>query len=482
MTYYLGIDIGTSSLKAMAYMVDGKQLHSAAVSYPMQHPQKGWAEQDPQQIFDAAIRTIKDTAEALGEAPAMIAFSAAMHSLIVMDEKGQAASNCIIWADQRADAIAEELRRSDLGKQFYEKTGVPVHAMSPMTKIAWLKREDKDLFEKASYFIGIKEYLLFRLFGKYMTDTSIASATGLLHLKKLQWDTDILEYLNISEAQLPNITAPGYIIEELLQCKDLQSISGIHNTRWVIGASDGALANLGSGAIDENILAVTVGTSSAARLIVQDFDLDKEQRLFCYHVYHNQYLLGGASNNGAVALQWVMESVFAAGENYDPLLEKAANVSPGANGLIFVPYILGERAPLWNAHARGMFYGLSIEHDQSHILRAVLEGVLLAVYDYGHLLLQNRSPQTIRASGGFIRSPFWVQMLSDIFNLPVQVSGAEDDSARGAVILGLQALGIDNSMRTEAGRTFNPNAALHPQYMACYDKYLQYRNALLKLP
>lgn len=481
MTYYLGIDIGTSSLKAMAYSAEGKQLHSAAVSYAMQHPQKGWAEQDPQEIFEAAIRTIKDTAEALGEAPAMIAFSAAMHSLIVMDESGKAASNCIIWADQRADSIAEELRGSDLGQRFYEKTGVPVHAMSPMTKIAWLRREDKDLFKKASCFIGIKEYLLFRLFGKYMTDTSIASATGLLHTKSLQWDHDILEYLSISEAQLPDIKAPGYIIEASLQYEELKGIFGIHNTQWVMGASDGALANLGSGAIDANILAVTVGTSSAARLIVQDFELDKDQCLFCYHFNHNQYLLGGAGNNGAVALQWVMESIFAAGENYDPLLEKAAAVSPGANGLVFVPYILGERSPLWNAHARGMFYGLSIEHTQSHILRAVLEGILLAVYDYGHLLLQNRSPQFIRASGGFTRSAFWVQMLSDIFNMPVQANGAEDDSARGAVILGLQALKIENSLQTKAGLTFEPNAKLHAQYMECYDKYLKYRNAMLNL-
>ena len=182
MNYYIGIDIGTTSTKAVAFSVNGEVLAKEAIGYAIQHPQPDCSEQDPDEIFEAVINSIsKITTTLYNHTPVLVSFSAAMHSILAVDRTGKPLTPCIIWADNRAGDIAEQLRKSSLGNDFYHATGVPVHAMSPLCKLLWMKENNEPVFRQAHKFIGIKEYIFFRLFGKYLVDTAIASATGLLN-------------------------------------------------------------------------------------------------------------------------------------------------------------------------------------------------------------------------------------------------------------------------------------------------------------
>jgi len=247
---------------------------------------------------------------------------------------------------------------------------------------------------------------------------------------------------------------------------------------FVIGGSDGAMANLG--ATDEpGTLVVTVGTSSAARLIVHEPRLDPDMRNFCYYIRKGSWLLGGASNNGGIVLQWLQEDFFCAKENVRDFLELAAKVHPGAEGLIFIPYLLGERAPIWNAHARGVLFGLSIRHGKAEMVRASLEAVIYCLLGISQPLFEQADIRKIYATGGFARNELWVQILADVFNLPVSVCETVENSAWGAVKCGMQAIGIPSNGKTAVSKTFFPDGAVHQIYEKGF-KQFQRLYALLK--
>ena len=282
MNYFLGIDIGTTSTKAVAFSPAGEIIFSYFTDYEMEHPFPNYSQQNPDEILQAVITGINKVIEHLSpQLPTCISFSAAMHSLSAIDERGKLLTPLIIWADNRANDIADKLRKSSDGMDIYQKTGVPVHAMSPLCKLLWFKENDQDVFNAAYKFIGIKEYIFYKLFGEYIVDTSIASATGLLNTKSLQWDEDVLNYCSISASKLSVIVSTKHILY----------YKGIHpglmlpaTVPFVIGASDGALSNPGTGATANNIMAVTIGTSGAARIIVHEAYTDSLMRSFCYHV------------------------------------------------------------------------------------------------------------------------------------------------------------------------------------------------------
>ncbi|MBC8035485.1 MAG: gluconokinase, partial [Chitinophagaceae bacterium] len=295
MTYYLGVDIGTTSTKAIAFSDAGEVLADNVVRYGMQHPAPDRSEQDPEEIVRAVISTINKTVSEMAPAtPALISFSVAMHSLILIDASANALTPCIIWADNRANEIARQLRNSETGKQFYAATGVPVHSMSPLCKILWMKEYEPDLFKQVYKFIGIKEYIFQKLFGRIFVDTGIASATGLLDLETLQWHPGILTFAGITAEQLPELVSPKYTFTSDTVTEHLSIPAG---TVIVAGGSDGGMANLGSGATNQQTMAITIGTSGAARMIVDGIVTDPSMRIFCYHLKDNYYFTGGANNN-----------------------------------------------------------------------------------------------------------------------------------------------------------------------------------------
>jgi gluconokinase len=470
MLYYLGLDVGTTSAKAVAFTKSGEVLASASVTYKMHHPQPNWSEQDPEEVFNAVISCSNKVISSLPSySPSVVAFSSAMHGLLVVNKNGEPVTNCIIWADNRAGDIAERLRDSDWGEEIYHITGVPIHAMSPLCKIIWLKENDPAIFKAAHKFISIKEYIFYKLFDEYIIDTSVASATGLLNLKTLQWDEKILSFLDIAAASL----------SQVVSAKSIRTYNRTAASPWllpdkipfVIGGSDGALANLGTGAIDSNSMAVSIGTSGAARIVIEEVETDIKMRTFCYHIKDNTYIVGGAGNNGAIVLEWLKDNLLETKESFAELFQKAETVKPGSDDLIFVPYILGERAPIWNSKARGIYFGLSINHTKAHLVRACMEGVIYAIYSIAKILLEKREITEIHATGGFTQSSLWLQMLADTCNIKVSVSGAVESSALGAVMIGLEAMEIDPLPLKEILSSYEPDLLNHEIYMKGFERF-----------
>ena len=455
MTYYLGVDIGTTSTKAVAFSENGEMVAIHSSFYAMHHPQEGWSEQDPEDILAAVVTAVNTVVKQLApDPPRFVSFSGAMHSLIAVDEGGAPLTPCIIWADNRAAGIAAELRHQEQGLAFYQATGVPLHPMSPLCKLLWLKAEEPALFRKAARFIGIKEYVMQRLFGEAVVDSSVASATGLLSLDSLQWDEAVLDFIGLTADRLSTVVPPEY---ELFAKRGAPAWLVPPGTPVVVGASDGALANLGVGAVDRHTLAVSIGTSSALRVVSAGPRTDRSMRTFCYHLAGEDYVVGGASNNGAVVLQWLKDSLLQTAESYEGLLSEAATVPAGSEGLVFAPYILGERAPIWDARARGVLLGLDIRHSRAHMVRAALEGIVYCLYSIARALPEWEGITEVRASGGFAQNPLPLQVLADVFNRRVAVASCVESSARGAVILGAHALGLEHRFEDDVATVYHPN-------------------------
>ncbi|OYD08124.1 gluconokinase [Paludifilum halophilum] len=449
----IGLDIGTTSTKAVVFGPFGRIQGSCSVGYDLVHPRPSWAEQEPEEILSAAAEALRKALEqsgADGNQVTAVGVSSAMHSLLALDESGRPLTRSIIWADSRSIEQTKKIRRDLGGKALYRRTGTPIHPMSPLSKLLWMREENPTLFHSAAKFISIKEYLFFRLFGQYVVDTSIASATGLFNLEKSDWDEKALTIAGINREQLSTIVPTTHVVEGL--DPDWAETMGLPtDTPWVVGASDGVLANLGVGAIDPGEMAVTIGTSAAVRAVTDRPRTDESERTFCYALTEKHWVIGGPANNGGILLRWLRDE-FASPESevaarlekdpYDLMLQYAEKVPAGSEGLLFLPFLAGERAPYWNANARGSFFGIGLHHKREHFIRAVLEGVSISVFSIGIALRELAGPaRDIRASGGFSRSPLWRQILCDVMGRELVIPETGEASALGAAVLALYGLG-----------------------------------------
>nr|MDQ2693896.1 gluconokinase [Pseudomonadota bacterium] len=410
-------------------------------------------------VIQCLKRTLKDS----GIAPpalAGVAFSAAMHSLIAVDDGHRPLTASITWADNRAAPWAEVLNRDHNGHGIYRRTGTPIHPMSPLVKILWLRESQPELFARAAKFISIKEYVFHRLFGRYVVDHSIASATGLLNLEHLDWDREALAAAGIDAGRLSALVPTTHVLRGLDAAVVRQT--GLDPaTPFVVGANDGVLSNLGVNAIAPGSVAVTIGTSGAIRTVIDRPRTDPRGRTFCYALTDRHWVIGGPVNNGGMILRWLRDQLAAAEtetarrlglDPYEILTRIAERVRPGADGLLFHPFLAGERAPYWNADLRGSFFGLALHHRKEHLIRAVLEGIIFNLY--GVLLALEElmgAPVRIQATGGFARSALWRQIMADIFNRPVHVPQSFESSCLGAAVLGLYALGRVDSLAVVEG-------------------------------
>lgn len=448
----IGVDIGTTSTKAVLFKENGEVVSQENVGYPLHTPSPSVAEQDPDEIYRAVVRAIEGAVRSGGAKPEqilLVSFSSAMHSLIGLDAKGQPVTACITWADNRSAAWTKKLKNELGGREIYLRTGTPIHPMSPLSKLLWLRHDQSELFGRCEKFVSIKEYVFFRLFGEYVIDHSIASATGLFNLEKLDWDEEALKLAGVTPEHLSKPVPTTHAVSGLPPA--LAADLGLAvETPFIVGASDGVLSNLGVGAIRPGVVAATIGTSGAIRTVVDRPVTDPKGRFFCYALAPGLWVIGGPVNNGGMLFRWVRDE-FAASEvetakrlgidPYDVLTRIAEQVRPGSEGLLFHPYLTGERAPLWNPDARGSFFGLTMNHRKEHMIRSVLEGVIFNLYTV-MLAMEEQigRPQKIHATGGFARSPLWRQMMADIFDQEVIVPESFESSCLGAAVLGLYAL------------------------------------------
>lgn len=456
--YMIGVDIGTTSTKAVVFNQKGEALSRYGVEYPLHTPTPATAEQDPDEIFQAVLTAIKNSileASISGHDIKFVSFSSAMHSVIVVDGEGKPLTRSITWADNRSSDYVDEILKKHDGHSIYLRTGTPIHPMSPLVKLAWLKAEQPELFKSEHKFISIKEYIFYHLFGQYVVDYSIASATGMFHLGKLEWDMEALRVAGVTKEQLSTPVPTTEIVTGLPKTYAME-LGLLVETPFIVGASDGVLSNLGVNAIEPGVVALTIGTSGAIRAVTDRPITDPKGRIFCYALTDKHWVIGGPVNNGGMIFRWLRDE-FASSEvetakrlgkdPYDVLTEIASTVAPGSNGLLFHPYLAGERAPLWNANARGSFFGLGMHHKKEHMIRAVLEGIMMNLYSV-LLALEELigTPTRIQATGGFARSIFWRQMLADIFDQEVVIPESFESSCLGAIVLGMYGIGDIESL------------------------------------
>ncbi|MDN3549250.1 gluconokinase [Mucilaginibacter aquaedulcis] len=469
--YILGIDIGTGSTKAVAITLTGSALGVVQNHYPINSPEPGYSEQDPLLIWDAFVKCLQQITEKIGYPPEAVSLSSAMHSIILVDEAGMPLSPMITWADARSENIAQGLRDSAQGEDIYRVTGTPIHAMSPLCKLIWLRTNKSELFARTHKFISVKEFIWFKLFNSFQIDYSIASATGLFDILKLEWSAEACSLAGITGDKLSRPENTTYYRHDLNEVTaTLLSIP--QKTNFVIGASDGCCANLGSHTTGPGIAALTIGTSGAVRITSPKPVYNFEGMTFNYLLNQNTFVCGGAVNNGGIAINWLLQNFLQkeklTAADYDELFSTIETTPAGSNGLLFLPYLYGERAPLWDTKSSGAFLNIKPAHTRAHFLRAALEGVCFALYDVLKTVEDASTSITqVNISGGFVSSGTWTQILADITGKKLVVLQPEDASALGAIYLAMQALHPESYTElthVTGEKVIEPNGENHERY------------------
>lgn len=438
------IELGTNAVRIFAFDMNGNIICSSKGSYPTFHLKPDFSEQDPEQIFITMLYVLKNLlAEKIHPQKyhvVSICFSASMHSVLMIDDRGVPLGHAITWADNRGKIEAQQLRNSPLGSALHDKTGTPIHPMSPLIKIAWLKNHDHDRFENTSKFLSIKSYIIQQLTGEYVIDYSLASATGLLNIYSIKWEPEALAFAGITEANLPQL-APIFHTPQKLRKEYQKSLGLSSSTKLILGSSDGCVATLGAGIWGEGKATITIEDSGAVRVISKQVLRDDKHRFFNYLLSENWFVSGGPTNNGGVIFEWFAKQFgdfkipYETESIMENLIREASKVAVGSDGLLFLPYLLGERAPIWNANARGSYFGLNINHGRQHFIRATIEGILYEVYSIGKTLEEHRSIEQISVNGSFASIPFCTQLIADMFNKPVARSENTNSASLGSFLI-----------------------------------------------
>jgi gluconokinase len=319
------------------------------------------------------------------------------------------------------------------------------------SKILWLRHEQPDIFRRAKKYVTIKDFLIYRLTGQFIVDRSIASGGGFYNFKTMDWDEEMLSLAGVSRDQLSMVASPTHVLEGMnaAVAGDLGLSAG---TRIVLGAGDGAMANLGSGVVRPGQMTATVGTSGAVRMLIPAPQTDEKGRTWCYNLDDRYWMAGAAINNGGIALRWIRDQITeelrqkadqAGRDAYEFLTDLAASAPAGSGGLLLLPLFTGERAPYWNADARAVMFGLNLAHEKRHIIRATMEGVMFRMYSIFTALEDVAgTANELRVSGSFTHSSLWLQMMADIFGRDVLVPGKPEGATFGVAAFGMVSLGI----------------------------------------
>jgi gluconokinase len=479
----LGVDVGTTGVKAVAFDADGTERGNAERDYPLLEPGPGQAVQDSETLLAAtvdAIRCAVAAAQAAGGRVAGLSLSAAMHALVPLGASDRPLAPLVTWADTRAAEQAERLRAQS--PELHDRTGTPLHPMSPLCKLVWFREREPETFAAARRWVGVKELVLARLTGSLAVDHSSASGTGLLAFETLDWDPQALGLAGLTPTRLAPLVPAKETFELSAAASDELGLAA--GTPVVAGAGDGPLANLGVGAVRPGVAACSIGTSGALRVVVERPAVDPRRRVFCYALTPGRWVVGGAISNGGVVLRWVGGALAPdLGKHPEKaLMDLAAGVPAGSDGLVMLPYLLSERAPHWSSLPCGAYVGLTIAHGRGHLVRAAIEGVsqqlalvLDSIRDAGNEVHE------VRATGGFARGELWRQVLADALGMPVHFPAQHEGSAFGAALLGMEALGIVESMDLAADliageRVVEPEpeaaatyAQLRPVFSGLYD-------------
>lgn len=483
MAYLLGIDVSTTGVKALLVDQDGYVRGSANTEQPLFTPQPLWSEQDPADWWNGAINSIqvvlKETGIS-GEAIQGVGLTGQMHGLTLLDATGKVLRPAILWNDQRTGAQCDDIR-ARLGKpRLIQITGNDALTGFTAPKVLWVQQNEPDVFNKTRHILLPKDYVRYRLTGDYAMDRADAAGTILLDIKTRDWSPVMLEALGIPQEWLPKTyegpEITGTVSEEAARLTGLKQ-----GTPVIAGGGDQAAQAVGVGAVQPGIVALTLGTSGVVFATTDQPYIEPQGRLhaFCHSVPGRWHLMG-VMLSAAGSLRWFRDTV-APGKDYDSLLAPANSIAPCCEGLLFLPYLTGERTPHPDPLARGAFAGLTIRHGLAHMTRAVLEGVAFGLRDSFELMKSAglTSIHQVRVSGGGARSMLWRQILADVLNAELITVNTTEGAAFGAALLAGVGTGIWSSVDAACNATVKqtggtqPNASNVKLYQQGYAVYRQ---------
>lgn len=463
MSVFLGIDIGTSGTKTLAINEHGAILAEASSNYPSYHPKPLWSEQDPEDWWQATVKTVQAVIKKAKVKPAdvkAIGLSGQMHGSVFLDTKGQVVRKALLWNDQRTAAECDEIERRAGGrKQLIKMVANPALTGFTAPKILWLRNHEPKNFDKTVKVLLPKDDVRRRMTGEFATDVSDASGMLLLDVAKRDWSKPLLSKLELDQS----LFAKCYESEEVtgkLTPAAAKTMGLTTDCVVVGGAGDCAANGVGTGVVSSGVLSTSIGTSGIMFVHSDKVEIDPAGRLhtFC-HAVRGKWHMMGVSLTGGGALQWFTSKLCAEIGNakksaYDILNEEARAVPPGCEGLFFLPYLAGERTPHADPYARGCFIGLTLKHARGHLARSIMEGVAFAMRDSLAIIQEMGVPvKQIRASGGGSKSPLWRQIQADVFGQKAVTINAEQGPAFGVALLAAVGAGAYKNVEEACAAT-----------------------------
>lgn len=471
MNYLLGIDIGTTSTRSIIINKEGSLIASSNKDYPLITPRSGWTEQNPEDWWDATVFTIKDVLSKSRISSSKIdciGLTGQMHGSVFLNNKGEVIRPAILWNDQRTFKQCEEIYNIFGYKEFIRLSYNKALPGFTAPKILWLREKEPDNFKKIYKILLPKDYIRYKLSGSFITDVSDASGTSLMDVHNRCWSDQILNGLKINKNLLPDIYESTEITSKTN--KESSQITGLIDSISIAGGgSDNTTGAIGSGIIKEGLISDSIGTSGVVFASSDKPVYDKEGRIHCWcHSVPGKWLLVAATLSAAGSLKWYydsfgtsknIENIYSDLSGYKLLDKQAENVSPGSEGLIFLPYLSGERyltgvnSHYGDPHARGVFFGLSYIHTQDHFVRSIMEGVAFSQLDCLSILkTQNISSEKVVLFGGGAKSNIWRQIIADVFNTKIVTLNIKEGPAYGAALIAGVGVGIYSSMEDAVGR------------------------------
>lgn len=476
----LGLDIGTTGAKALLVAADGTVVSGHTAEYPLSTPRPGWSEQDPADWWRGTVAAIRAVLAAAGGAEvAGVGLTGQMHGLVLLDAAGRVLRPCILWNDQRTTRQCAEITRRVGAERLLELTGKPALTGFTASKLLWVREHEPGVWAAARHLLLPKDYLRWRLTGEFATDAADASGTNLLDVGRRAWSDEVIGRLEIPPGWLPRLLESPEVSGRV--SADTAAETGLAaGTPVAAGAGDQAAQAIGTATLADRDVSVTIGTSGVVFAATSSYRHDPSGRLHAYcHALPGRWHLMGVMLAAGGSLRWFRDACCSAEPRaYEIIDREAAGVAPGAEGLLFLPYLSGERCPHPDPDARGVFFGLSLHHTRAHLARAVLEGVTFGLRDSLDLLPGlGINPGRLRVSGGGSRSALWRQLMADVFNAEVETVNSEQGAALGAALLGGVSAGVFADVETACARAVRVTGRVRPgPGRGVYDdRYRRYR-------
>ncbi|MBD7911749.1 xylulokinase [Clostridium cibarium] len=490
MRYLLGLDIGTSGTKTALFDEYGNTIRTATYEYNLFQPQVGWAEQDPNDWWEASVKGIKNVIEKSKVQASDIkgiGLSGQMHGLVMVDKDNKVIRNSIIWCDQRTEKECDYMTEVIGKERLIKITGNPALTGFTLSKLLWIKNNEPENYKKIHKILLPKDYIRFKLTDIFATEVSDASGMQMLDINTRDWSQELLDDLRIDRSILADVyesvIVSGKVTEEAAKLTGLAV-----NTPVVGGAGDQAAGAIGNGIVSEGIISTTIGTSGVVFAATNTPRFDKFGRVHTLcHAVPNKWHVMGVTQGAGLSLNWFkktfchkdIEESEKLGKNiYDILTEKAKDSKPGANGIIYLPYLMGERTPHIDPNVKGAFLGVSLINNHNDFIRSVLEGVGFSLKNCLDIIEDmDVKVDHIRISGGGAESEVWRQILADIFQYPLTTIKASEGPALGVAILAGVGAGIYESVEeacckiVKGGEKVSPNEEVKEEYSKVYNLY-----------